>query len=862
MTAAPPRHELRAALGLPPTAPRAAVDARLVDVLRFNAFMGPYARGDKQISPNQAAFLIDPHREVLFGGATKGGKALALSTPLPTPTGWTTMEAVRIGDWLLDDQGRPCRVVAHSLIMFGHDVFDVVFDDGSIIRADGDHRWLTSTVASRQVDSRRKHRPAPQFPQLSRPQQASHPQIRTTRDIAETLIVRGRPNHTVALCAPLVLPDLPLPVDPYVLGVWLGDGTTASGAFTSADIEIVDMVSAAGYAAHRRSASNGPYDYGTYGLAPQLRQAGVLGNKHIPPVYLRASVDQRRALLQGLMDTDGTVDARGQCEFDTTSVALAQGVVELLHSLGVRTRLRLSTARLYGRDCGLRYRLKFVADWPIFRLPRKATRQRDAVKCRHRTIVEVRPVPTEPVKCVAVDSPSHLYLAGDAMIPTHNTDAFLIDALRFVDIGHYQALILDRAFTNLTRGDGIIPRFREWTSDPRLGVKWDDENHAGIFPSGAKITFGFIERPEDAGRYKRANYLRIYWEELTEHPPDELPTAPPSYYLYLFTRLARPAGSPIPLAVRANSNPDGPGRLWVKTRWGIGHDDDGAPLPPPPPSRHYIPANYRTNPGVDHVQIEAAFAETSEVTRAQLLDSDWDITATGDFFDVDAIRLVPGLPAAGVLVRYRGWDKAGTDASDPNAKRAKYTVGLRVSRVDRRIYGVEFVIEDCIRQQWGIDKRDRAIAETAGLYDPTIPPSAREVATPDPFQTPGQVDTWIIIEQEPADAGKQSAQISVSQLNGRVVKVFKPSTDKETRARACASQINAGNYGMVPGPWNAAVKAELKAFSKRAKYKDIVDTLSMIHNEIALLQPPALPASSPGQRRALVVPAGLPAGLR
>ncbi len=426
------------------------------------------------------------------------------------------------------------------------------------------------------------------------------------------------------------------------------------------------------------------------------------------------------------------------------------------------------------------------------------------------------------------------------------SDAMLMAALQYVDVPYYNALILHRTFTDLSKGDALIPRFRDWTG--HLGVKWDDENHAGIFPSGAKVSFGFVDTKGAGRRYKGPNYQFIGWEELTEQPD-------PQDYTFLFSRLARPAGSQVPIRVRATTNPDGPGHDWVKLRWGLGHDDQGRPLPKPDPeTRIFIPAKLEDNPHVDQAEIEEALVNLDDVEYAQIRHGEWDVAPSGDFFVPEMIRILPDPPTAGVSLRYRGWDKAGTDASERGAKRAKFTVGLRVSRVDRRIYGVEFIIEDLIREQWGIDRRDRAIQETAGIYAPDIPASARLIRQPDPWQDGGQRDTWILIEQEPADAGKQSALISVSQLNGRVVEVFKPSTDKETRARAAASQINAGNYGMVRAWWNRVVLNELRAFPS-GPYKDIVDTLSMIHNKIALSQPPALPASSRGVSRHLALPA-------
>lgn len=416
------------------------------------------------------------------------------------------------------------------------------------------------------------------------------------------------------------------------------------------------------------------------------------------------------------------------------------------------------------------------------------------------------------------------------------TSGQLMAAMQFVDFPYYNALILHRTFVDLNRGDGIIPRFRDWTDS--LGVKWDDENHAGIFPGGAKITFGFIEHPGDERRYKMANYQYIGWEELTEQPD-------PAPYVYLFSRLSRPAGSPIPLRVRANSNPDGPGRVWVKARFGIGED-----APPCPPSRLFIPAKLDDNPHVDQEAIESGLVELDAVTYAQLRNGNWDVTSAGDLFQPGKIRRLDALPTAGVVARYRGWDKAGTGADEVNklgkkrSANAKFTVGVRMSKVSKALYGVEYVVEDVIRGQWSSGPRDRVIREATGIYRPDeLTPAGvalRIVRTPDP------VPTEIYVEQEPASGGKQSAEITVSDLAGRIVHIVLPSGDKITRARPFASMIENGNVGMVHGAWNDAFLDELKA-APNGIYWDQIDAASMVFNHLRLLIAPAAPMASAGR---------------
>jgi replicative DNA helicase len=172
----------------------------------------------------------------------------------------------------------------------------------------------------------------------------------------------------------------------------------------------------------------------------------VLNNKHIPAAYLRASEGQRRALLAGLLDTDGTVTATGSVEYSTTSPRLATEVTELVVGLGYRCGVRRK--RVAGRTeaSSVAYTVTFTTTDEVFRLERK----RLTLKQRYRStpqrlgarfIKSVRPVPSVPVRCVQVDNSDHLYLAGRSMVPTHNSTLGL-DILRAASIQHGMTSVL------------------------------------------------------------------------------------------------------------------------------------------------------------------------------------------------------------------------------------------------------------------------------------------------------------------------------------------------------------------------------------------------------------------------------------
>jgi Rad3-related DNA helicase/serine/threonine protein kinase len=270
----------------------------------------------------------------------------------------------------------------------------------------------------------------------------------TTEEMAATLTIGStkRANHAVAVTGALTLPEANLPIAPYFLGVWLGDGNSRCNQITTADPGIITEIEKDGYTV--RSLQSHPYLYAVDdedgkavsrwkpGMTGRLRALGLLLNKHIPMLYLRASEQQRRALLAGLIDTDGTVNHCGAVEFTTTNHQLAQDVYELVCSLGLRASLRHGQARCNGKDCGPKWTIAFTTDEPVFRLERKVAAHKERLhnyspkRNLYRYVVAVREVPSRPVRCIQVESPSHLYLAGRAMIPTHNSLAYLLPIVR------------------------------------------------------------------------------------------------------------------------------------------------------------------------------------------------------------------------------------------------------------------------------------------------------------------------------------------------------------------------------------------------------------------------------------------------
>ncbi|MEU8798136.1 replicative DNA helicase [Spirillospora sp. NPDC048819] len=281
---------------------------------------------------------------------------------------------------------------------------------------------------------------------------AKHRPIKTTEEIAATLRCDGdnRPNHAVEVAAPFQLPSASLPVDPYVLGAWLGDGRSWEGSITCFDEEILEHIEAAGQPVERRQTLG---QFGLPGLTGKIKELGLWRNKHIPPEYLRASEAQRRALLAGMLDTDGHVSKIGEVRLAFVNKQLAENAHELILSLGYRATMTTKPVKGRSSETSTYYRINFTPAETVFRLSRKAERQRENVhpETQVRYIVDVRRVPSVPVRCVQVDNDDHMYLAGRSCIPTHNS-TLALDFARAASIKHG----LTSAFFSLEMGRNEI----------------------------------------------------------------------------------------------------------------------------------------------------------------------------------------------------------------------------------------------------------------------------------------------------------------------------------------------------------------------------------------------------------------------
>lgn len=404
-------------------------------------------RGFAFDNPAQIDFLKSPAKYRLLSSGRGGGKLLALDTPIFTPEGWRTMGELCVGDRVYDEQGQPCNVTA-IFDEWPERAYRMRFNDSSEIVCGGEHQWVTWDGNARKAFNRsekvgKSALPADWPTWRSGSRRNCHgPEVRTSDEIAGSLNIAQGHNHSIPVCSPIELPDADLPIDPYVFGIWLGDGNATTANITTADAEVLDEVEAAGYAVKRVPST--PYGYRIGGtghtrdaatgqmtanssLESELKRLGVMGDKHCPDLYLYSSAAQRLAVLQGLMDSDGCAsgEGKGTVEFCNTNPELAGAVMWLARSLGQKARLGVGRATLYGKDCGPKYRVTWRPTIPVFRLRRKLDRipldSAQFTRSLHRFIVAMDQVPVQPMRCITVDSTHHLYLAGSALIPTHNS---------------------------------------------------------------------------------------------------------------------------------------------------------------------------------------------------------------------------------------------------------------------------------------------------------------------------------------------------------------------------------------------------------------------------------------------------------
>lgn len=363
------------------------------------------------------------HRNVAVKACHGSGKDTHADTPIWTPEGFVRAGDLKVGDTVYDEAGQPTQVTGVSPV-WDRPEWRVVFDDGTEILTSPEHEWNVLDLVGRRrgVSDWREH--------------WDDTRTYETQELA-ALGLKTTANQNrwrIPLAAPVQMPEADLLVDPYLLGFWLGDGTSVSGNITvgKAKEGLFDWLDENGYTYSKKWVEDkNAWTVCPYGLQVQLRDLGVLGDKHIPTAYFTASETQRRELLAGLMDADGfqiKPDGGPDVGMDTTDEQMSKDLYVLLTGLGCKV-FKKSGVAAYTKVgqrhvTGTRYRLNWTPLQNPFKIRGENWREPTNMRSRHtqRTIVAVEPTGRRLVNfCIEVASPRHLYLAGESFVPTHNS---------------------------------------------------------------------------------------------------------------------------------------------------------------------------------------------------------------------------------------------------------------------------------------------------------------------------------------------------------------------------------------------------------------------------------------------------------
>jgi len=375
------------------------------------------------------------------------------------------------------------------------------------------------------------------------------------------------------------------------------------------------------------------------------------------------------------------------------------------------------------------------------------------------------------------------------------SDALLMCALQYVDIPGYSAILFRRTYSELTLSEALINRATEWLT-PFLNTKevhWSKEEKTFTFPSGATLSFGYLDSGRDHLRYQSAAFQYIGFDELTHFEKYD--------YTYLFSRARRTKilkESNIPIRVRAGSNPGGPGHDWVKQRFLV----EG-----PTKGRIFIPALMQDNIYLDVEDYLISMEETDPLVRERLVNGDWSVSGGGKVFKREWFEVLKTLPQVTYYVpTVRYWDLAATEKDKGrHGYEPAYTVGLRMKK-----YKDFFLVDDIRRFQKNPNDVEAEILSTA-------------------ISDGKGVEIWM--EQEPGSAGINSINNYEKLLSKFTFRGQKETGSKVLRATKTAADAGNGKIKILEGIWNSDFLDEVDFFPD-SHFKDQVDALSGAHDKL------------------------------
>ena len=372
------------------------------------------------------------------------------------------------------------------------------------------------------------------------------------------------------------------------------------------------------------------------------------------------------------------------------------------------------------------------------------------------------------------------------------SSALLMAALQYVDVPNYSAILFRRTFADLSLPGALMDRFKSWISNYD-DIHWNNNSFIATFPSGARISFGYLNNAGDYLRYKGSEFQFIGMDEVTEIRESD--------YRYLFSRLRRPAGGPlsqVPLRMRCASNP---APNWVRQRFIVEGVQE---------NRIFVPSKLTDNPGIDAASYRQALSALDPVERRRLEEGDWWATTLGSLFDRTSMIIIdshelPPITSSARTVRF--WDLAATEPSSSNPN-PDWTVGT-LMLFDQ---GIAYVL-DVKRARVKAEKVEQLISQTAYEDGKAVP---------------------IRMEQEPGSSGKALIdQYARYILAGYDFGGMRSTGDKLTRARPFAAAVANGNVRILRGAWLTGWMDELSSFPEAADHDDQVDSATGAFTHLA-----------------------------
>lgn len=382
----------------------------------------------------------------LRSAPTGVGKAIPDYTMIPTPNGWQKVGDIKVGDYLFGQNGKPTKVLAVYPQPEEKEIWKVTFSNGDVAECCGEHLWECWTQSHREWT-----------PKIWDTQTIYNHSL-TMKNGFRDSCGRGY-RYKIRLNQAVEYPKACLKLDPYMMGALLGDASFRYDTrnknlnFSSATEEIPNLISKIlgdGYYPVRYShfnynwvfkhISNPKHSLWVEEILKDYPELWMTKSetKFIPKEYLYSSVEQRYALLQGLMDTDGSIDTKGRLTFTTVSPQLRDDFIELCRSLGFITSYltdKRKTKYTTGECYVVHIQCKKEVKINLFRLQRKKDIAIQYVRSNRRTehkeFIGIEKIEKTTQKtamtCFTVDNKEHLFLMNN-FITTHNTRSMIADA--------------------------------------------------------------------------------------------------------------------------------------------------------------------------------------------------------------------------------------------------------------------------------------------------------------------------------------------------------------------------------------------------------------------------------------------------